>query len=92
MQGGLALHAAEVGVHGNARNPGEPITGENQGPGVAILSGHARIDQYVLQLARASSAGGAHAQPWAAESKSDIQVSPQMSRIRIVTPVTRLDL
>ncbi len=90
MQGRLAFHAAEIRVYGDARNPGEPVAGENQRPRIAVLPRNARIDQDVLQLARAPSAGGSHPQPGAAESEPDVQVCPQVSDIGIAAPVTGL--
>ncbi len=92
MEGRFALYASKLGVHGDAWNPGEPIAGENQRPRVAVLTRHPRVDQDVLQLARASSARRPHPQPGLAESESNMQVRPQVNRIRIVAPVASLDL
>src|SRR5882672_1293621 len=92
MQGRFAFRTPKIGVHGDARNPGEPVAGENQRPRIAVLARHSRVDQDVLQLARASAARGAHAQPGAPESEPDSQVGLQVSRIRIVAAIAVLYL
>jgi len=86
-QAGLARDAHEIRVHCDAWHPRQTVAGENQRPRVAILARDPRVDEDVLQLARAPSSRRPHAQTRPSESHSHMQVGFQMRRIRILAAV-----
>jgi hypothetical protein len=92
VQGGLARHACEIGVHGDSRDPREPIAGENQGPRVASFARNPRIDQDVLQLARTPSTGRTHPQARLPEPHAHAEVRSEMRCPRIVATVALSDI
>jgi hypothetical protein len=78
--------ARKVSVDGDARYPREHVAGEDEWPGVSLVTGHPRIDKDVLQLSRAEPTQRAHPQARPAEAQVQIQARSQVRRLRDVTP------
>ena len=92
MEGQLARGAREIGVDGNSWNPGEPIARENHRPRIAIFARDTRVDQDVLELARAPPAERPHAEPWGPKSKPHREARLQMGRLRVLATTAISDL
>src|SRR5258708_12504451 len=92
MHRGLAGNTREFSIDDDAWNPGEAFAGEDQRPRVALLPRYARIDQDVLQLARANAAGRPHAKAGPAKSQVHVQARPQVRRVGIVAAGAALDV
>jgi hypothetical protein len=73
MQPGLTWDAHEVRVDGDAGNPRQPLAGEDKGPGVALLTRHARVNKDVLKLAGATAADRPHGQARPPKTKTHIE-------------------
>src|SRR5258708_13543671 len=92
MHRGLAGNTREFSIDDDAWNPGEAFAGEDQRPRVALLPRYARVDQDVLQLARANAAGRPHAKAGPAKSQVHVQARPQVRRVGIVAAGAALDV
>ena len=92
MHRGLAGNTSQVSVHRDSWNPGEPLAGEDQWPRVALLPRNARVDQDVLQLARAPAAGGPHAKARAPKSNVNLHARAQVRSVGIVAAGAAFDV
>src|ERR1700674_3378904 len=72
MQRRLTWGAHHVGIDGDAWDPYQPVAREHQGPGVALFTRHASVDEDVLELPGAAAAKRAHRQ--ARPSKPEVHV------------------
>src|SRR5689334_17995004 len=68
----LAFRGHELGVDGVTGNPRQPLAREHEREGVTLLARDARVDEDVLQLARAAAAGRPQAQ--AGSAIADVQL------------------
>src|SRR5260370_27384804 len=78
MQRFLVRDTCEVSVDGEARDPRELVSGEDEWPRIAVLSRHARVDKDVLQLACAMAAKRTHP-----KSGPPTPVSPMEPRAQV---------
>ncbi len=92
MHRGLARNTHEVSVQGDSGDPGQPLSGEDQRPRVAFLSRNARVDQDVLQLARAPAAYRPHAETGAAKSNLNLHSWSQVRHAGIVAARATFDV
>ena len=84
MQRRLTRGAHQVRVDCDAGNPRQPLTGEDKGPGVALLTRHARVNKDVLQLPCATAADRPHGQARPAKTKAHIETVLQVDGFLVV--------
>lgn len=92
VEGWLTHGTDQIRFDAEARNPGEPIPGEDERPSVAVFSRHSRVYEDVLELAGASSAGGTEAKTGGPVAETERQAWAQMRGVQVVAAGARPDL
>src|SRR5438094_4818240 len=86
MPARLAERARKLRVDRDARHPRKALAGKDQRPGVAVLTRHARVDEDVLELARASTPERAEAKTRPAVADPQLRSLAQVHRAAVVAP------
>jgi hypothetical protein len=86
-----AWGARHICINSDTGNPCQPLAGKNEGPGVSLFAGHARVDEDVLELACPAASARTHREAWCAKAKAKIQTQVEVSSVAIATPRTARD-
>ncbi len=84
MQHLLPGNRRQVGVDGEAGNPGELLAGEDKGPAIALFARHSGIDKDVLELARAAAAGRPESKAGSPETDPQLKARPKVGGLTVV--------
>src|SRR6266851_1952709 len=80
-----AFGGHQLGVDGVSRDPGELLICEDEREAVAVLARDARVDEDVLQLARATASGRPKAQAGAAIAEAELDTGAEVDGVTLLT-------